>query len=58
MQLVWAILASLFVFGDVPGLATLGGATVIVGSGLFVWWLNQREASAARPVVAAGSGNP
>jgi drug/metabolite transporter (DMT)-like permease len=58
MQLVWAILASLFVFGDVPGLATLGGATVIVGSGLFVWWLNQREASAARPVVAAGPGNP
>lgn len=58
VQLVWAILASLLVFGDVPGLATLGGATVIVGSGLFVWWLNQREARSARAAVAAGPGTP
>lgn len=47
LQLVWSILASILVFGDIPGMATLAGATVIVASGLFVWWLNVREARTA-----------
>lgn len=47
LQLVWSILASILVFGDIPGFATLAGAAVIVASGLFVWWLNVREARGA-----------
>lgn len=48
VQLVWAMLASFFVFGDAPGLATLFGAAVIVTSGLLLYRLDLREAAAAR----------
>jgi drug/metabolite transporter (DMT)-like permease len=48
VQLVWAMLASLVVFGDVPGLATLIGATVIVTSGLLLYRLDLREAAVQR----------
>lgn len=58
MQLVWAILASLLVFGDIPGIATLAGATLIVASGLFVGWLNRREAGMARGAVATTRRTP
>ncbi len=45
VQLVWAMLASLVVFGDVPGVATLIGAAVIVTSGLLLYRLDLREAA-------------
>ena len=44
-QLVWAIPAGFLVFGDLPDAWALAGATVIVGSGLYVW---HREATLAR----------
>lgn len=47
-QLVWAMLSSFLVFGDVPSLWTLLGAVVIVGSGLWVYRLDMR----ARPKAA------
>ena len=43
IQLVWAMAASFLVFGDVPSGWTLLGATVIVASGLYIWWLTVRE---------------
>lgn len=49
LQLVWAMLASLFVFGEAPGLATLVGAAVIVTSGLLLYRMDLREAAARRP---------
>jgi drug/metabolite transporter (DMT)-like permease len=48
LQLVWAMLASLVVFGDVPGLTTLIGAAVIVTSGLLLYRLDLREAAVQR----------
>ncbi|MBX6321058.1 MAG: DMT family transporter [Rhodospirillaceae bacterium] len=36
VQLVWAILAGIVVFGDVPDVWTLSGAALIAGSGLYV----------------------
>jgi drug/metabolite transporter (DMT)-like permease len=51
IQLVWAMVASFVVFGDVPSGWTLLGGTVIVGSGLFIWWLTIRE-RAAVPVTS------
>lgn len=45
VQLIWAMLASLVIFGDVPGIATLVGAAVIVTSGLLLYRLDLREAA-------------
>jgi drug/metabolite transporter (DMT)-like permease len=47
LQLLWAILASLLVFGDVPGLVMLLGSALIAGSGLWVWRLDRAERRAA-----------
>jgi drug/metabolite transporter (DMT)-like permease len=43
VQLLWAMLASYLVFGDVPGLLTILGALVIALSGLYVYRLDMRE---------------
>ena len=45
-QLVWAMLFSIFWFGDLPDGWTLVGCAVIVGSGLYVW---RRERDMRRP---------
>jgi drug/metabolite transporter (DMT)-like permease len=36
-QLIWAVLSGFLVFGDVPSLSTLGGAAIVIGSGLYLW---------------------
>ncbi len=46
IQLVWAMAASYLVFGDIPSAWTLLGGSVIVASGLYVWWLTVRERAA------------
>ena len=59
LQLVWAMLASLFVFGDAPGTATLIGAAVIVTSGLLLYRLDLQEAAAratVRPETTTSGG--
>lgn len=38
VQLVWATLAGYLVFGELPDAATVAGASIVVASGLYVWW--------------------
>ena len=53
MVLVWAGLIGYVVFGDVPGLWTLGGGGVIVASGLFISYRERvRTAERAAPPPA------
>jgi drug/metabolite transporter (DMT)-like permease len=47
LQLLWAMLASFLVFGDLPGPATLAGAALVAGSGLWIYRLGAREAAGA-----------
>jgi drug/metabolite transporter (DMT)-like permease len=35
-QIIWMVAAGYLVFGDVPRQATLAGAAIIIGSGLYV----------------------
>jgi drug/metabolite transporter (DMT)-like permease len=37
-MIVWAIILGYGVFGDVPDLATLAGATIIITAGLYIFW--------------------
>ena len=39
--IVWAIVLGYIVFGDVPDLATLVGAAIIIAAGLFIFWREQ-----------------
>jgi drug/metabolite transporter (DMT)-like permease len=41
-HVVFAILWGFLVFGDVPSLWTIGGASVVVGSGLYIWYRESR----------------
>lgn len=38
VQLLVAVALGWLWFGDVPDLATIGGATIIIGAGLVLWW--------------------
>ncbi|BCH17202.1 membrane protein [Mesorhizobium sp. L-2-11] len=53
--LLWSILLGLFVFGDVPDLPMILGASVIVGSGLYALY---RERIVGRRKTAAESAGP
>ena len=53
--LLWAILMGFVVFGDVPDMAMIAGATIIVGSGLYTLY-RERVVGRARP--AAESTGP
>lgn len=53
--LLWSILLSLFIFGDVPDLPMILGASVIVGSGLYALY---RERVVGRQKTAAESAGP
>lgn len=46
VQLVWATLAGYLVFGELPDGFTVLGATVVVASGLYVWWRERVRAGA------------
>lgn len=41
-MIVWGIALGYLVFGDIPDLATLAGATIIIAAGLFIFWREQR----------------
>lgn len=47
-QLLMATVLGLIFFGDAPDVTALGGAAVIIGSGLFLWWRG-RAPEAAKP---------
>lgn len=49
LQLVWAMGASYLAFGDVPAPATLLGAVIIVGSGLWLYRLDVAELARRAP---------
>jgi drug/metabolite transporter (DMT)-like permease len=51
VQLIWAMLASFVVFGDVPALTTLAGAAIIVASGLLLYQLDLKEAATKAATV-------
>ena len=51
-SLVWAVILGLLVWGDLPGPWTLVGASVLIGSGLYIW---RREAALARQRRAQAS---
>lgn len=40
-MIVWAVALGLIVFGDAPDAATLGGAAIIIGAGLYILWREQ-----------------
>ncbi|WP_448188642.1 DMT family transporter [Azospirillum sp. sgz301742] len=46
--LVWATLIGVLVFGEVPSAATLAGAVVIVGSGIYILYREQRRVRPGR----------
>jgi drug/metabolite transporter (DMT)-like permease len=48
LQLVWAMLSTVLVFGVTPRPTTLLGTAVVVGSGLLLYRLDARERAAAR----------
>ncbi|MBY6091427.1 DMT family transporter [Maritimibacter alkaliphilus] len=60
VSLLWALLLGWLVFGDWPGPVTLLGGAIVIGSGLFMIWREQRIArrSVATEAAAetAGSG--
>ncbi|MCB1489671.1 MAG: DMT family transporter [Bauldia sp.] len=51
--IVWAVVFGYIVFGDVPTLSTMIGALLIIGSGLFIFFREQRVAK-VKPDVVTG----
>jgi drug/metabolite transporter (DMT)-like permease len=41
-MIVWAVIFGFVVFGDVPSLATIVGAAIIIGAGLYIF-LRERD---------------
>jgi drug/metabolite transporter (DMT)-like permease len=50
-MIVWAIVLGFVVFGDVPDVQLLLGATIIIGAGLFIFWREQARGEPASPVT-------
>src|SRR6266436_1920718 len=54
-MIVWAVMFGYFVFGDVPSIATIAGAAIIIGAGLYIFLREQqlgREETTVNPPVA------
>jgi drug/metabolite transporter (DMT)-like permease len=50
-MIVWAVIFGFVVFGDVPSWATIVGATIIIGAGLYIF-LRERELGRGETVVS------
>jgi drug/metabolite transporter (DMT)-like permease len=50
-MIVWAVMFGYFVFGDVPHIATIVGAAIIIGAGLYIF-LRERDLGRGEPVVS------
>src|SRR3954471_15129965 len=50
-MIVWAVLFGYLVFGDVPQVATLAGAAIIIGAGLYIF-LRERDLGRGETVVS------
>ena len=49
-MIVWAVMFGYVVFGDVPSIATIVGAAIIIGAGFYIF-LRERELGHAEPAV-------
>ncbi|MCR6733518.1 MAG: DMT family transporter [Afipia sp.] len=54
-MIIWAVIFGYVVFGDVPSIAMLAGAAVIILAGLYIF-LRERELVRAEPVVVPPPG--
>lgn len=52
--IVWAAIFGYFVFGDLPDLATIIGAAIIIGAGLFIFFREQKVAGKMSKDVIPG----
>jgi len=50
-MIVWAAVLGYLVFGDVPDLAMLAGAAIIVAAGLFIFWREQARGRSDAAVI-------
>jgi drug/metabolite transporter (DMT)-like permease len=50
-MIVWAVMFGYLVFGDVPSLATIAGAAIIIGAGFYIF-LRERELGRGEAVVS------
>ena len=50
-MIVWAMMFGYLVFGDVPSMATIAGAAIIIGAGLYIF-LRERDLGRAEAVVS------
>ena len=48
--IVWAVMFGYAVFGDVPSIATIAGAAIIIGAGLYIF-LRERDLGREQRVV-------
>ena len=48
--IVWAVMFGYAVFGDVPSIATIAGAAIIIGAGLYIF-LRERDLGREQSVV-------
>jgi drug/metabolite transporter (DMT)-like permease len=49
-MIIWAVMFGLIVFGDVPSVATIAGAAIIIGAGLYIFL---RERSLGRETAVS-----
>jgi drug/metabolite transporter (DMT)-like permease len=55
----WAAVFGFLVFGDVPGLRTLWGGSIVLLAGLFMLWIDRRiDRLGAKPVGVVGTTRP
>ncbi len=50
-MIIWAVMFGYMVFGDVPSLATLIGAAIIIGAGFYIFLRERAVQRAEQPVV-------
>jgi drug/metabolite transporter (DMT)-like permease len=50
-MIVWAVMFGVIVFGDVPSPATIAGATIIIGAGLYIY-LRERDLGREEALVS------
>ena len=49
-MIIWAVMFGYAVFGDVPSMATIVGAAIIIGAGLYIF-LRERDLGHKETVV-------
>jgi drug/metabolite transporter (DMT)-like permease len=50
-MIIWAVMFGYLVFGDVPSIATIAGAAIIIGAGFYIF-LRERDLGRAETVVS------